>query len=143
MIRRLCLRDARHDPLGENQNVHRCLRIDVADGQHMVVFKHDFRWDFPCDDFFKEGFHGVSIDNFELLVQADGGGERLQLKRKLFHDQRALGFLRVPMQALAQIFDDLILQLFAAGAPPAGTGQLLDAAAQAVKTQHARRLLEA
>src|ERR1035437_6473368 len=60
----------------------------------------------------------------------------------LFHDEGALVLLRLGGEAAAQVFDDLVLDEFAAGAPAAGAGELLGAAAQAAKMQHAGRLPE-
>jgi len=59
-----------------------------------------------------------------------------------FHDQRATGLFRLGGEALAQVFDDLVLQIFAAGAPPLRAGQMLDAAAQSAKTHKLRRLTQ-
>ena len=59
VIFRTGLGNAGNHLLGEKQNMHRGLRVDVADGQHKIVFKNDLRRNFPRDDFSKKGFaHG-------------------------------------------------------------------------------------
>ena len=59
VVFRHSLGNTRNHPLGEKQNVHRSLRMEVADGEDEVVFKNNLRRNFPRIDFFKKGFaHG-------------------------------------------------------------------------------------
>jgi hypothetical protein len=46
--------DSRDGLLGDNQNVRGCLRADIAEGQHEVVFVNDLRGNLSRDDLFKE-----------------------------------------------------------------------------------------
>ena len=51
--------EARNRFPGNDQNMRRRLRIDVAEGDDLVVLEDDVRRNFAGDDFFKESFaHG-------------------------------------------------------------------------------------
>lgn len=55
------LGDARHALFRENQNMHRRLRGDVADGEDQIVLINDVRRDFARGDFLEKGFvHNIS-----------------------------------------------------------------------------------
>src|ERR1035437_457666 len=54
-----------------------------------------------------------------------------------FHNEGALVLLRLGGEAAAQVFDDLVLDEFAAGAPAAGAGELLGAGAPGAEKQDA------
>src|SRR5690242_15522773 len=58
----------------------------------------------------------------------------------LFHHQGAAGFFRFVIHTLAEKFHDLVLNLFAAGTPPAGAGDLFHTTAQAAEPKHPGRL---
>ena len=51
--------------------------------------------------------------------------------------------VRLGGEAVAEEFDDLFLQVLAAGAPAARAGELHHAVPQAAEAEHLRRLLEA
>lgn len=48
--------DARNGFLGDDDDVRGRLRVDVAEGQHDLVFINNRRRDFAGDDFLKKGF---------------------------------------------------------------------------------------
>lgn len=49
--------DAREGLAGNDEDMHRGLRVDVADGEGRIVFVEDFGGDFAGEDFFKERRH--------------------------------------------------------------------------------------
>lgn len=49
---------SRNHTLGNDQDVHRRLRIDIVESKHVVIFPDDVRGNFAPDDFFKNG-HNV------------------------------------------------------------------------------------
>ena len=56
--------------LGNDQNVRRRLRLDVAEGDDQVVFEDDVRRDFAGDDFFKQSF--AHADGLRVRGRARG-----------------------------------------------------------------------
>jgi hypothetical protein len=62
--------DARDQFFGDNQNVRRRLRADVAEGEDGIVFVNDVRRDFARDDFFKKSFQSIFILSLKLKQSA-------------------------------------------------------------------------
>ena len=63
LVVRRRLGDAWNRLLRNNQNVRRRCGIDVAKGQHKIIFKDNLRRDFARNDFFKKGFaHAETLD---------------------------------------------------------------------------------
>src|SRR5208282_371975 len=137
---------ARDGLLGNNQHVRRRLRFDVAEREHQIVFINNGRRNFAGDDFFKKRFaHNCSFRRAELRyarIKKFGARSARPSGNRSFHHQRAFGLLRFGGEAAAEVFDDVILQLFATDTPASRAGELLDAAAQSAKAQNARRLAE-
>ena len=50
--------DAEDDFFGDDQDMDRSLRGDVAEGEGLVIFVNDVRRDLSGDDFFEEGHKG-------------------------------------------------------------------------------------
>src|ERR1700753_19867 len=101
------------------------LRTDIPKREHGVIFVNNLRRDFTRDDFFKESLaHGTEI-----------------VPRSI-HNQRTCFRFRLGNETFAEGGDDLILHLFATGAPALGAGELLGTATQAAKMNDARRLLQ-
>ena len=64
---------ARHD-----QNMHRGLGINIAEGHAMFIFMHDIARDFSVDDLFKKGFgHGLILCGCRRMVARRRGGVKI------------------------------------------------------------------
>ena len=69
MVFRFRFAEARDRLFGDQENVRRCLRVDVAEGDDLVVFIDNVRRDFAGDDFFKKCFaHGLVVNQFKLFA---------------------------------------------------------------------------
>lgn len=55
-----CFGQSRHNALGNDQDVHRRLRIYVVKSKHLVIFPDDVGGNFAPDDFF-ENCHDVPL----------------------------------------------------------------------------------
>ena len=58
LVLRGCLSNARDDFFGHDQDMDRCLRRDVTEGEGLIVFVNNVRRNLAGDDFFKEGHGG-------------------------------------------------------------------------------------
>src|SRR5258708_3561859 len=88
---------------------------------------------------FLHGFHG--LHGLKLLKDGWGEGPRqfpsvlireIRVKA-LFHHERAVFLRRFGGETFAQVFDNLVLDFFAAPAPALRAGELLHATAQSAK----------
>ncbi len=53
------IRDARNGSFRNHQHMHGCLRLDIAEGKHLVVLIDNRRWNFPGDNLLEQGLaHG-------------------------------------------------------------------------------------
>ena len=115
------LRDARDRLSGDDQHMHRRLWPDVPKGHHQVVFIDDRARDFARDDLLEQR---LAHSAFARSLHQHGEFR-----------QRGFG-----AQTFAQVVHDFALQRLATRAPAPRAGELLDAAAQPAKSQHARGL---
>ena len=56
--------EACDDAFGNDEDVDGSLRIDVFNGEALIVFKDDFRRDFSVGDFLKQRFHGGKLRDY-------------------------------------------------------------------------------
>ncbi len=92
------------------------LWIDVVEGQHEVGFEDDVRGNFAGYNFLEER-HG---------------------RARLNDHERELCLLLMPGNDIAQVLDDLVIELLAAGAPLLGTGEFLHRGPQAFYAEQLR-----
>lgn len=118
VIIRRCFGNARNWLLWDDQNMRRCLSVDVAKRADEIILKHNLGGNFACDDFFKQRL-------------AHGGD--------LIHQQRARATCGFEAQALAEELNDLLSQGFAPRTPAACTAELLGTVVQAGKAYHGWR----
>ncbi len=108
--------DSRDGLFGDDQDMDRCMGMNVSKGQNNDVFVHDLRRNFAGRDFFKEGFAHATLS----------------------HHQSTRSGGRIDHQAAANEFHDLIAQLLAAMTPALGAEEFFYADAQATEMKHLR-----
>lgn len=104
----------------DDEDVAGGLGVDIVEGDQLVVLVHEGGGYFLVADFLEEG-----------LVHGEGGG----WGRGLADDQGGLSGLGVGAPALAEVGDDLVVEVLAAGAPAAGGGDLFDAGSEALESE--------
>jgi len=62
--------DAGNKFLRDHEHMHRCLRVDVVDGDAEVVFMRELGGDLAVNDFLEEGFHGEKITGESAIGSA-------------------------------------------------------------------------
>ena len=89
MVLRGCFRDAGDRFLWNDKHVNRCLRFDVTESQHQVVFVNDVGRNFACDDFLKESLaHNRECNGSESTADHRTMSEQLFAPGSLLRQRR-------------------------------------------------------